>query len=154
MTYSNYKNTNYNQKPGNNNRNSRPEPPMIDVPLAQYYSNNSEIYLQNGIAYKIASELKDLPTHQIRKILSQTKSALEIAEDNPKNFKQAQKRLFALLPLAAYNAGRNKAAVYKILYNFVKSNISEKTITTVEDIQIFDQLVTSIVAYHKFLGGK
>lgn len=67
---------------------------------------------------------------------------------NQENYNEARKRLFSLLPLAAYNAGRSSEL--KPLYKFLSEHINEKTITCIEDIDMFDDLFTSIVAYHKF----
>lgn len=63
---------------------------------------------------------------------------------NEENFYEVRNRLFAIVPMTAYNAARNKILV---LYDFVYNHINEKTIQSAEDIKVLDSLFTSIVAY-------
>ena len=53
--------------------------------------------------------------------------------------------------MSAYNAGRDPKL--KRLYYFVESVINEKSIVSKKDIITLDELFTSIIAYHKQLGG-
>ncbi len=124
--------------------------------LSKEYGSKPEIFLESGYLYETASQLKNLTTHQLRKVLDVTKEALAIARSG-KKFTEAQKRLFILLPMMAYNTGRapkEKKDDYQKLLEFVYKNINEDSIQATEDIITFDQMITSVVAYHKFLGGK
>lgn len=56
-------------------------------------------------------------------------------------------RLFMLLPLSAYNGGREPKL--KKIYRFLVEHLNENSITCAKDIEVFDELFTSIVAYHK-----
>ena len=40
------------------------------------------------------------------------------------------------------------------IYRFLVEHLNENSITCEKDIEVFDELLTSIIAYHKFLGGK
>ena len=42
----------------------------------------------------------------------------------------------------------------KKIYRFLVEHLNENSITCEKDIEVFDELLTSIIAYHKFLGGK
>ncbi|MCF0260185.1 MAG: type III-A CRISPR-associated protein Csm2 [Erysipelotrichaceae bacterium] len=128
------------------------EVPSIQVPLSTYYADKAKLYLQNGEAYQTAKNLKDISTHQLRKILTQSKLALLETENHPDQLDAGRNLLFSLLPLAAYNCGRDQNL--RPLYNFLCENISEKTLVTREDIVVFDDLFTSIVAYHKLFSKK
>lgn len=52
-----------------------------------------------------------------------------------------------LLPLSAYNGGREPKL--KKIYRFLVEHLNENSITCAKDIEVFDELFTSIVAYHK-----
>lgn len=121
----------------------------IYEPLHEHYANKAEIFLANQAAYQMAEKLKDVPSSQLRKILNQSKAALnEVNNLNP-NLNDAKNMLFALLPLAAYNAGRDKKN--EVLYDFLRKHITAQTIIDERDIKCFDELFTSIVAYRKFM---
>ena len=49
-------------------RNNMPE--KITIPLSEKYTNPAEIFLDTGIAYKIANKMGDIAPHQLRKILN------------------------------------------------------------------------------------
>ena len=61
-------------------------------------------------------------------------------------------QLFMLLPLSAYNGGRDPKL--KKIYRFLVEHLNENSITCKKDIEVFDELFTSVIAYHKYLGGK
>ena len=65
-------------------------------------------------------------------------------------FIDARNKLYYIVPLTAYNTGRNKGL--QELYNFVYQHINEKAIQSPKDIEILDQIFTSIIAYHKVLN--
>lgn len=138
----------YNRK--SQNKYSKKEtkmPEKISIPLSKKYTDPAEIFLDTGIAYKIADEMGDIPPHQLRKILNVLKEAVAIVKRNPSNFKEARNKLYYIVPLTAYNAGRNSNI--GVLYDFVYEHINENSIQSKEDIKILDQLFTSIIAYHK-----
>lgn len=118
----------------------------INQPLSDEFKQPEDIYLPYKKAYQYAENFSSIKNHQMRKVLNGVKEARLIAE---KDFKSAQKKLFMLVAMSAYNAGRfNKEESFKNLNDFMEKTISEKTITTKEDIEKFDELFTSIVAYH------
>lgn len=118
-------------------------------PLSLEYRDPKELYLPEGIANHYAKKFKNISNHQLRKILDTVKIA--IRQSRSDDFKGARKQMFVLVAMSAYNAGRLKKL--EPLYNFMKNTISENTIQTKEDIETFDQLFTSIVAYHKIIEG-
>lgn len=128
----------------------------VSQPLSQIYGNKPAIFLIGGELYQTAEHLKKLKTHQLRKVLDVAKKAVAIARSG-KAFSEAQKRLFILLPMMAYNTGRaskTEKEDYQNLLEFVYKNVNEKSIQTPEDIILFDQMITTVVAYHKLCGGK
>lgn len=133
-----------------NNYNQQNSFNSIQIPLHKYYQDKGKLYLPDGIAYKKASDFNRITSHQLRKILNQSKLCEE--EANLDDFTTARNHLFSLLPLAAYNAGRDSSL--RPLYLFLVEHINEKSIQSKEDIIVFDDLFTSIVAFHKFQGGK
>lgn len=129
-------------------RNNMPE--KITIPLSEKYTNPAEIFLDTGIAYKIANKMGDIAPHQLRKILNVLKESVTIVKRNPNKFIDARNKLYYIVPLTAYNTGRNKGL--QELYNFVYQHINEKAIQSPKDIEILDQIFTSIIAYHKVLN--
>ena len=125
---------------------------LIGIPLHEYYKDKEKIYLPEGIAHTKAKDFisSRITSHQLRKILNQSKICKDEASIN--DFKMAKNHLFSLLPLAAYNAGRDPSL--KKLYIFLVEHLNEKSIQSKEDIDVFDDLFTSVVAFHKFEGGK
>lgn len=146
-----------NGKSGNENRESvfdTIEP--VRQPLSREYGSRPEIFLEGQELYKTAKEITSLKTHQVRKVLSVTKEALAAARSG-KEFSQARMKLFTLLPMMAYNTGRapsKEKKSYEKLLGFVYRNVNQESISKPEDIEMFDQMITAVVAYHKFLGGK
>ncbi len=143
---------NYNQYRNNGkgnyqNQNSRPVTPAIAQPLAVHYADKAELYLEGGIAYKQAEKFKFIAPHQLRKYLDTIKDCAETAE-----FEAARNKLYSVVPMAAYNAGRDRNQ--GDLYDFIRSNINRNSITSKKDIEVLDDLFTSIIAYHKYLSGK
>lgn len=141
----------YNQNYGGNNcqnKNYRKDNKIqiISRSLSVEFKNPEDIYLPHKKAYQYAEMFSNIKNHQMRKVLNGVKEARLIAE---KDFKSAQKKLFMLVAMSAYNAGRfSSDKSLRILNEFMEKTISEKTITTKEDIEKFDELFTSIVAYH------
>lgn len=136
--------------------NYRQEIKKINQPLHEYYKDKADLYLENGKAYKNAEEFKKIAPNQLRKILNQSKKCILKLNNKDADLESAKSMLFALLPMAAYNAGRDKKLI--ALYNFLLTNISKESIVDERDIECFDDLITSIIAYHKFIydgkGGK
>lgn len=125
---------------------------LIKLPLHQYYQNKAELFLENGKAYKIAGKFKRISSSQLRKILNQSKVCMTMINNVEPNVNEAKNLLYALLPLAAYNSGRDSSL--KVLYDFLSAHINKNTLVSEKDIECFDELFTSIVAYHKYFGGK
>lgn len=128
----------------------------VNRSLAEEYGKRPEIFLQKEYLYTIAENITNLKTHQVRKVLSVVKESLAIAKSN-RDFQEARKRLFVLLPMIAYNtgrAGKKEKPEYEELFRFVYENVNQHSIQSKEDIEMFDQMVTAVVAYHKYLGGK
>lgn len=140
MTFQKRQQRNYRQKPMFE---------KIHQPLAIHYQNKADLYLENGIAHNAARNFKYIASHQLRKILNQSKQCISKIENKEHTFQDVANLLYATLPLAAYNAGREKNL--KPLYEFLAAHINQNTITCDADIQVFDELFTSVVAYHKFV---
>lgn len=127
----------------------------IDKPLSIVYKDKSKIFLPKdnnnnpGVAYTIANNIINVNSYQLRKILSVLKDAVSLIKKDSSKFEEARNKLYYIVPLTAYNTGRNKNL--KELYNFVYSHINAKAITSIDDIVVLDELFTSIVAYHKIL---
>lgn len=124
----------------------------INQPLSQEYQDYAKIFLEEGIAYQTAKSMGDIPPHQLRKILDPIKEAIAMIKKDPNQFNEARNKLYNVVPITAYNTGRNPKI--KPLYYFVKNHISDITIQDNDDIYILDKLFTSVIAYHKFLKGK
>lgn len=138
----------YNNQRGKGNQNyQKPAQSFkkISVPLTSHYKDKEEIYLVGGIAYKKAEEFNSIPPHQLRKILQVCKESIAT-----ENFNEARIKLFSIVPMTAYNAGRFDKL--RNLYEFIVENINENTIKTTEDIQLFNDLFTAIIAFHKSLS--
>ena len=121
----------------------------ITIPLSQYFNDPIELYLPEKKAYQYAKDLLGAKNHQMRKVLDGIKEAKAYVDAN--EFAIAKKTVFVLVAMSAYNAGRDPKL--KRLYYFVESVINEKSIVSKKDIITLDELFTSIIAYHKQLGG-
>lgn len=148
----NRKNNRHNQNQKSKRFGEEGKVEKLNKPLSEKYKDKSDIYLEEGTAYKIAKEMGDIPPHQLRKILNLLKDAVGMVKKNSDSFEVARDKLYYIVPLTAYNAGRDSKL--KPLYNFVYSHINEKTIMNIQDIEVLDQLFTSMIAYHKFLNKK
>lgn len=124
---------------------------VVRIPLHVYYSDKAKELLPEGQAAKFADAFKQIPPHQLRKPLDQAKQAVAEMRQSDKNFVLARNRLIAIVPMAAYNAGRDKKKLM-VLYNFIKSTINLESIQSPADIDAFDELMTAIVAYHKLFA--
>lgn len=126
--------------------------PQIEMPLHIYYADKSKLFLPEEKAYKIAENFKGITTHQLRKILNQVKLCKQELGNKDADFDSVKNQLFMLVPLSAYNGGREPKL--KKIYRFLVEHLNQNSITCAKDIEVFDELFTSIVAYHKYLGGK
>lgn len=154
MAQNRYNNNSHNRN-NYTNHNKQEEIVKINKPLHIYYADKSKLFLEDGVAYNTAKLLQKMPTHQLRKILNQVKLCVQEIENREDNFENIRNKLLMLLPLSAYNKGRNpKANEYYELYKFLVKHLNLESLKTNEDIEVFDQLFTSVIAYHKFLGGK
>ena len=147
--YNNYKP--YNK--GSFQNNERPNPlehvRVINVPLHEYYKDKEQLYMPiTGVAYKEAENFKGIASNQLRKILDESKKARKKLESGA-NFEDVQNKLFSLLPLAAYNAGRDNKL--NPLFKFMYTHLNKNSIQNEKDVIVFDELFTSIIAYHKYL---
>lgn len=144
-----------NNRPGygqQNNNQDRPVYPNITKKLSLVLSDPVDLYLPDGKAYQYANDFKGIPSHQIRKVLNGTKEAVLAA--NAGDMKNAKKKMFILVAMTAYNAGRSNTKELRNLSAFVESYINDKSIQDREDVLAFDQFFTSIVAYHTKLKLK
>ena len=145
-------NNNYNRN--QNNQFKKQEQICIYQPLSEYYNDGAKLYLPTGSAYQYANQFKGIPTHQLRKILNETKEALIELNRSSDGYKDARNRMFGIVAMTAYNSGRmmklssKDKEAYKNLFYFIKAHLSEKTIISPKDIVVFDKLFTSIIAYH------
>lgn len=125
----------------------------VSQPLSVYYQDPKELYLPEGKAYSYAVDFKDIPPHQLRKVLNGAKEAKAYSDAG--DFENARKTLFVMVAMSAYNAGRDKKSKgLQYLYYFIRSVINEKSIESKKDIDAFDELFTSIIAYHKGMCKK
>ena len=116
---------------------------VINIPLHEYYKDKEQLYMPiTGISYTMAMNFNKIAPSQLRKILDESKKYTKEL-DSGADFEKVQSKIFSLLPLAAYNAGRMKEFLYEHLN---KNSIQDK-----QDIDVFDELFTSIIAYHKYL---
>lgn len=135
-----------------NYQNQKKDSEKVDIieqynnPLSEIYRDVSKIYLNDGKAYNIAKAMCKVPSHQMRKILNEVKDAVKLSKEG--KFEEARNRLYFTVPLTAYNAGRNPGL--KELYKFVVQHINKQTLKSEKDIEVLDQLFTSIIAYHKY----
>ena len=122
---------------------------VINIPLHEYYKDKEQLYMPiTGVAYKEAENFKGIASNQLRKILDESKKARKKLESGA-NFEDVQNKLFSLLPLAAYNAGRDNKL--NPLFEFMYIHLNKNSIQDKQDIDVFDELFTSIIAYHKYL---
>lgn len=150
--WGNYKSNGGQKNNYNNNKSNKENFDLIKEPLHMHYKDLSKMLLPDGVAYEKAKDFLRIPSHQIRKILNQVKICSANIEKPNYDFEKEKNNLFALVPLSAYNAGRDEKL--KGLYKFLASHLNNESIKDKSDIEMFDKLFTSIVAYHKYLGGK
>lgn len=122
---------------------------IINCPLAVEYKNLADRSLPDGDVYNyVRDRLTRVTTNQIRKVHDTVKSVSSRAKVAETDFETLKKELFVLVPLMAYATGRDRNV--EPLYEFLKSHLTAKTITSKEDIIVFDSLFTNMVAYHKY----
>lgn len=137
-------NNQHNRNNGRSNQSNRlGDYSKVIQPLSKKYTDYAKLYLPDGLAYKYAVDFKGIENHQLRKILDEVKEAVYQSDND---FENAQKKMYILVAMTAYNKGRMKKL--EPLYDFIKNTINEKSITSAKDIYAFDQMFTSIVAYH------
>ena len=142
-------NNNHQNKKQNDSFNSLIKLEVIKSPLHEYYRNKENLYMPiTGVAYKEAENFKGIASNQLRKILDESKKARKKLESGA-NFEDVQNKLFSLLPLAAFNAGRDNKL--NPLFEFMYIHLNKNSIQDKQDIDVFDELFTSIIAYHKYL---
>lgn len=127
--------------------------PEIKRCLSEEYSDPRELYLPGGKADLFAQDFKKISSSQLRKILDEIKKIKHSIKDDELT-KEIKNKLYVLVPMTAYNAARNSEKTVQNLYGFIKTHITETTIKTGKDIEVFDSLFTSIVAYHKTYNKK
>lgn len=145
---SNYGRSGRNQRQQSQHESQHIEYPSVQKPLSTYFNDAKDLYLPSGRSYQIAEDFKEIASHQLRKILNGTKQAIILGSTD---FDSAQKQMFMLVAMTAYNKGRMGNKLMP-LYNFMSSTINESSIKTMDDIKTFDTLFTSIVAYHKLIA--
>ena len=138
------------RRPFNNNRRQNNNQDSFQVAevtqkLSKEFSDPVALYLESGKAYQYAKAFSNIKNHQMRKILDGVKEAVTAAKNG--DFETGRKKMFVLVAMTAYNAGRLKGDMNK-LYTFISKTINEKSIKDADDIYAFDQFFTSIVAYH------
>lgn len=156
-----------NDQRGNNYQNNRSSKPVgkdilrdvypIGEPLSTYYGKRKDTFLVDGPVYQTAEKIKKISNSQLRKVLSQSKAAMDTVSHGHDSFADAQQQLFLMVPMVAYNCSRASGATkgaYEDLVRFVYRNIGMASIQSEADIQMFDQITTTLVAYHKFIGGE
>ena len=122
---------------------------VINIPLHEYYKDKEQLYMPiTGISYIMAMNFNKIAPSQLRKILDESKKARKKLESGA-NFEDVQNKLFSLLPLAAYNAGRDNKL--NPLFKFMYTHLNKNSIQNEKDVIVFDELFTSIIAYHKYL---
>lgn len=105
----------------------------------------NDLYLPDGIAYKIAHNLRSTNSNQLRKFFSMIKEAEYYAKNS--NLNSGKEKLYRIIPLAAYSVGRG--LLDKDFFEFLKICIKPERINSLEDIMKFSTLFESIVAYYK-----
>lgn len=122
---------------------------VINIPLHEYYKDKEQLYMPiTGISYIMAMNFNKIAPSQLRKILDESKKYTKEL-DSGADFEKVQSKIFSLLPLAAYNAGRMKEL--QPLFEFLYEHLNKNSIQNKQDIDVFDELFTSIIAYHKYL---
>lgn len=92
---------------------------------------------------------KNIKTNQVRNIYSSI-IALRVKAKLETNFEKLKHDLILIKPKMAYAAGRQKDV--RPFYDFVSAAIAATK--TMEDLKIFIAIMETIVAYHKYYGGK
>lgn len=149
MGYNGYNNRNQKRR-NNDHKDDTKTYDDVKQPLSVYYQDPKELYLPEGKAYSYANDFKFIPPHQLRKVLDGAKEAKAYSDAG--DFENARKTLFVMVAMSAYNAGRDKKV--KVLHNFIRAVINTKSIVNKKDIDAFDELFTSVIAYHKSLSNQ
>lgn len=111
---------------------------------------SEDIYLPDGKAAIIASELFKTSSNQVRKFYGMIKEAEHFAENG--EFAKGKDKLYMIVPLAAYAFGRD--LMDDNFYEFIKACIKKEKILSNDDIYTFSHFFESIVAYSKMKENK
>jgi len=116
------------------------QPKDIDS-LAEYYGNDFH---------------KEIKTAQIRNIFSSIQAIRTKFRIEGKVSDELIRELILLKPKVAYAKGRNKKREFETLYYMMKNAIDKTVESKQKDLALknFIALMESIVAYHKFFGGR
>jgi len=110
--------------------------------------NDEEILKPNGIADKIAKELKNnLKSSQLRKVFDKIKE-IENALNRGEDYKP---KILELYPKLAYSTGRK--LMPRKFFNLL-TLLLEKAERDREDAKMVVKLITAIVAYSKLYGNR
>lgn len=105
-----------------------------------------DLYLPDGMAYKIAIAIQDLNISQLRKIFDLIDRSASLSREG--KFEQSQETLFMVVPMVAYAAGRQ--LIKPMDFNdFIQLVITPQRIKGHEDIQALYKLMQTIIAYKK-----
>ncbi len=110
--------------------------------------------ISENFGYKLADRREGIKTNQVRNIFS-TVLSLRTKLKTEKDFTEdIHNDLVLIKPKLAYAAGRqrNVRPLYDLLSQGITATVNSKD--QVKGLENFIQLVESIVAYHKFHGGK
>lgn len=110
--------------------------------------------ISENFGYKLADRREGIKTNQVRNIFS-TVLSLRTKLKTEKGFTEdIHNDLVLIKPKLAYAAGRqrNVRPLYDLLSQGITATVNSKD--QVKGLENFIQLVESIVAYHKFHGGK
>lgn len=110
--------------------------------------------LINKIADEKGKEFTKIKTNQIRNVFSEISSIRAKFKQNKIWNDDIETSIILLKPMLAYAAGRNPAVnpFQKLMFNAIDAVIKSKD--REKALGNFLSLVESIVAYHKFYGGK
>jgi len=103
-----------------------------------------DVYLPEGKAHRIANDLRNTTSNQVRKIFSMVKEAEALGK---KDFNKGREKLFMIVPISAYAVGRK--LIDQDFYKLLEVCINMTKIKTGKDIEMFSKFFESIVAYLK-----
>ncbi len=125
-----------------------------------YFNSNDLAYVKSFEIDEKANEFcrnnsKDIKTNQIRNIYSNIKLIKTHYKNKQSYDDDIERELILLKPMIAYAKGRQpkqlqkfQELLFEIIDKVIKSEEKEKA------LENFFAIIESIVAYHKFYGGK